>query len=210
MKKMVFILIFCLLLIPGNEVFARNIVEDDSVAVVTIEIKEPKTKSDQEFIDIRNKMNEIRDIFTGGEIQADTVRQHPRAHVSCNSCHTSDKITKDHSMAIDEKNPSASCVGCHNLEKAAKMPFYVKAYTSLNDPANLPKAEKMIQAASGFKQNLQVQLAGLPEIKEVKVIAELAGKGQQKTIGEPNHFTNALKTDLVPVEAIDYLADEVL
>ncbi len=210
MKKIVFFLSIFLLLVMGTGVFAQNIVEDDSVAVVTIELKEPKTKSDQDFIAVRNKMNGIRDIFRGVEIQADTVRQHPRAGVSCNSCHTSDKITKDHNMAIDETNPSASCVGCHNLEKAAKMPFYVKAYTSLNDPANLPKAEKLIESASGFKNNLKNNLSGLPETNEVKLIAELAGKGQQKTIDEPNRFTHALKTDLVPFEAIEVLADKVL
>ena len=63
-----------------------------------------------------------------------------------------------------------------------KNQYYVKAYTSLNDPANLPKAEKLIEAASGFKNNLKNNLSGLPEIKEVKVIAELAGKGQQNTL----------------------------
>ncbi|MBK1644789.1 hypothetical protein CKO25_09030 [Thiocapsa imhoffii] len=187
---------------------AHDIVQNDSLAVLTFEIKEPKTKSNDDFNSVIETMRGIRSFLL--DSGADTVRQHPRAAVACNTCHTTGKLA-GHGMSINEAAPSLSCAGsgCHSLEKAGKMPFYAKGYVSLARWNALSKAEQMIDTAPALLGNLDQILAGLPELGDVKVSAALSGRGQQNTLGEAGRFSHARPADLLPGHAVAALADRV-
>lgn len=182
-----------------------NIVETDNLAVITVEVKEPTAKTNEAFQAVLEKMAAIRSDFSG---HADLLRRHPRANTACNSCHTSDKLAKNHSMAIDETDPAASCASCHNLEKAAKMPFHVKAYVSLDAVGGTDKAENLLLAGHQFRADLASTLSGI-EYKEAKVSAELAGKGSQGGLYD-QRFTHAGGGEVLPAGAVEHLGMQVL
>ncbi|TVQ85994.1 MAG: hypothetical protein EA400_14050 [Chromatiaceae bacterium] len=203
------ILAILAMLVSTGIASAQDIVQTDSLAVLTFEIKEPKTKSNQNFIDVIQKMGEVRSRLLGSG--AEIVRQHPRAGVHCNTCHTTGKFA-GHDMSINVAVPSASCTGsgCHNLEKAGKMPFYAKGYVSLTNLEKLPRAQQLLESAPDILTDLDDILTDLPEFGDVKVSAELAGRGQQNTLGEAGRFSHARSADLLPGYAVAKLADGVL
>lgn len=200
---------------------AQNIVQNNSLAVAGIEIKEPKAGNNQQFKDVLIRIDQIGQGFRG--IGADTIRLHPSGSRGCldSGCHVNDKIADKHrnwpAITMDFDSPAASCQtgGCHSgsggLEKAAKMPFYAKAYINIDNPENLGNAKSMLDAASWLRAHLATELVGLPEFKEVKVVSELAGRGIQKSL-TPQRFIHARPTDLIPAAALNYpgLLEEVL
>ncbi len=137
------------------------------------------------------------------------MRQHPRAGVGCNTCHTTGKLAV-HNQPINEADPVASCATCHDLKKAGKMPFYVKGFSSLQDTANLPKAEALISAGVAIRDDLASYLQNIAGYEEAKLSFELSGPGQQKSAEGAPPFVVAKPQALVPAVAVASLGDTIL
>ncbi len=212
-KAPIYFLALALTSFSSGSSLAQSVVDTDSLAIVTVEIKEPKTKTEADFKDVRETLNFFRDIFRGPDVQVDVVRQHPRTNAACNTCHTTGKLAI-HDMAIFEPNPSVTCATCHSLEKAGEMPFYTKGYVSLAETAKLSKAHALLLASFEIRDNLNSYLQRnaqqkVPDYKEVKLIAELVGRGQQQTAEESSPFIEAKPQDLVPGAALAALSPEI-
>jgi hypothetical protein len=173
----------------------------DSIMTVKVEIKKPKTLTEEEFRAVRAKLDSI-DLGTGGGAE-----HHPAKNTACGECHfKEDKIKIYHeTLKISETKPAMTCGGCHSMEVSGKMPFWVKPFVSLDDPQKLPEATVLLDFAKALHADIASHMNGLPSFEETKIDIEVLGKGLYKIVAAPTPFFHARSGDFIPSHAASEL-----
>lgn len=166
---------------------------------VKFEIKNPNTETDAQFIAVRQMLSEI-DAETNG-----VAEDHPMRDVDCGACHVNDKISRDHfDLAINESAPAKSCekAGCHDLVTAAKMPFWVRPYASMDKPGKFTRVAELLNQAKMVSAGLSSRVSTLPAFAEAKINVEVLDKGIYRAKEDPVPFFHAGQADVLGAKAV--------
>lgn len=173
---------------------------------VKFEIKNPKTETDAQFIAVRQMLSEI-DAETSG-----VAEDHPMRDVDCGVCHVNDKISKDHfDTVINEAAPEKSCgkAGCHDLVTAAKMPFWVTPYVSMDKPGKFSRVAELLNHAEMVGAGWSSRSSGLPAFDEAKVNVEVLDRGIYRAKEDPIPFFHAVQSDVLGEKVVNRVAGPV-